>query len=111
MKLEEVLPAIRQGKQVRRKGWDKFDNWLERLQASYAWESVLEDDWEIVSVSKRVGMITDDYAIVAPKPKRVADYAVPCVPLGARQLYSVQTFEIGTEPESALRIEGSERDE
>jgi hypothetical protein len=44
------------------------------------------------------------------EPKRVADYAVPAGDV-ARELYVIRPHPIGTQPEGALKIEGSERDE
>jgi hypothetical protein len=46
MKLEEVLPAFRAGKKVRRRAWDEGEYLTEF--GSLPMKSIVADDWEIV---------------------------------------------------------------
>lgn len=58
MKFEEVLPALRAGKKVKKRGWKEdfifkspfreeivFDDWK---ACNLSWEDLLADDWEVV---------------------------------------------------------------
>lgn len=118
MKLEEVLPALRKGKKIRRSSWLK--NWDSISSFSiYANEPIygaLDDDWEI-----------------DPEPKRVADYFVPipqCELLDPAKpwfrtvlkyqstqsvkvgdIYYRDTYAIGEQPKGSVMIPGSERNE
>lgn len=49
MKFEDVLPAFREGKKIRRKSWNP------EVYFAYALtpETILEDDWEVVEEPKK----------------------------------------------------------
>ena len=54
MKFEEVLPALREGKKVGRKKWDKSYYVNNYGEAYVDWEDLLATDWEIVKEPKKV---------------------------------------------------------
>lgn len=54
MKFEEVLPALRKGKKVGRKKWDKSYYVNNYGEAYVDWEDLLATDWEIVKETKKV---------------------------------------------------------
>lgn len=98
-RLEDVLPALREGKKVRRKSWAPTNSVKEFLKRDYALGSVLADDWEIV-----------------PEPSRVADYLVEIA--DPTPLYHLpfthwlkQTHPIGQQPEGSVMVPNSERDQ
>ena len=66
MKLEEVLPALRSGKKIRRKSWERYWRWVSGgdfemssryfyiesyLTSSHCFnvEDALAEDWEIIN--------------------------------------------------------------
>ena len=64
MKFEEILPELRKGKKVKKRGWKGdfifkspfreeivFDDWK---GCNLSWEDFLADDWEIVKETKKV---------------------------------------------------------
>ena len=64
MKFEEILPALREGKKVKKRGWKGdfifkspfreeivFDDWK---GCNLSWEDFLADDWEIIKEPKKV---------------------------------------------------------
>jgi hypothetical protein len=115
MKFEEVLPALREGKKVRRVAWD-----------SAKWVSFVGGDaW--LSTGRRVTfggylLITDDWEIVQ-EPKRVADYLVPdgtpewaasigwWVRPSSTNRYFKETHRVGSQPEGSVMVPGTEREE
>lgn len=75
MKFEEVLPALKEGKAIRRTGgcwqsingcyglidnqiWDMYDNWVDAIDV----QDLLSDDWEIVD-AKTVWAIGEEKTI------------------------------------------------
>lgn len=104
-RLESVLPALREGKKVRRQRWDKgaflFVNGKSVTCERYApfflsGEILFATDWEIV-----------------PEPTRVADYLVK------NEFYRTtakgiswfrETHPIGQQPEGSVMVPGSERE-
>lgn len=107
MRLEEVLPALREGKKIRRKRWSPgiarailgaviFDT--RGSMRDFCFDDVTADDWEVVL-----------------EPTRVADYLVPIIVIegwfvknGRR--YERQTHPVGQQPEGAVMVPGSERE-
>ena len=129
-RFEEVLPALRDGKKIRRSSWD--------ASSKYIIASVDGDRSFIMECFHDVGNITypsmiaselftDDWEIV-PEPNRVADYLVPMpaepflkdgfpVVLKYHSTNSVKpcdtyyrdTFPIGQQPGGSVMVPGSER--
>lgn len=58
MKFEEVLPALREGKKIRRKEWQKTHYYIGSRFCDVGYElsltDLLADDWEIVKEKKKV---------------------------------------------------------
>jgi hypothetical protein len=48
MKFEDVLPALRAGKRVRRSAWSKGDDVVHSASCDLPMASIITDDWEIV---------------------------------------------------------------
>ena len=109
MRFEEVLPALREGKKVRRAAWNKHSYYclsIDDLDNGTELRVLLEDDWEIVR-----------------EPKRVADYLVPdftsrWVSATGRWVrpsnpdkYFRQTHEVDKQPKGSVMVPGTERDE
>jgi hypothetical protein len=108
VKFEEILPEVRKGRKVRRKAWfGNEDGYLQKtaLQGlSYYrdsgdvryWEEFLSDD-----------LLADDWELV-PEPIRIADYLVPNL---VGDYYLKQTHPIGQQPEGAVIVPNTERDQ
>lgn len=101
MKLEEVLPALREGKKIRAKGWRpecyimcNKDEFIDERGHEFGFMTIghLKADWEIV-----------------PEPTRVADYFVPY--RRRSDVYFKQTHFIGSQPEGSVLVPNSERDQ
>jgi hypothetical protein len=100
MLFEQVLPALRAGKKVKRTGW--FCSFsLKDLDDGAELNDLLANDWEIV-----------------PELKCVADYWVPDSAWGyvrmnptAAEFARKQTYEIGKQPNRSVMIPNSEREE
>jgi len=91
MKLEEILPEIREGRRARRKSWAK-DAWFDSSDDDYI--DVMADDWELV-----------------PEFIRVADYFVPFLTSDpeAQNLWLKATLRVGTQPNGSVMIPESGR--
>lgn len=94
MRLEDVLPALREGKKARRKSWPVVGtiNILPSQSISLNAENILADDWEIV-----------------PEPSRVADYLVKVGYGNGIAVWYQYTHPIGQQPEGSVMVPGSER--
>lgn len=105
MKLEDVLPALREGKRIRRNKWDD-DLWV-RLQ-----DAGLVDDSAESFEFNGTHTLADDWEIV-PEPTRVADFLVPdsfsMTVSGKCSHWVSKTYPIGQHPEGSVMIPGSER--
>lgn len=101
MKLEDVLPALREGKQVRRKGWELPQSHSEHLQICYAWESVTANDWEIVPEPVRVA----DYLVLRPREFQYQKDGI----LFYRDAWFKETHPIGSQPPGSVNVPESER--
>jgi hypothetical protein len=59
MKFEQVMPALREGKRMRRKGWDKgiftlaAKSYFGEINLAIYVSDILEDDWEILEEPKK----------------------------------------------------------
>jgi hypothetical protein len=53
MKFEEVLPALREGKKVRRKSWDTNTFITNPNLGNIATTSLMADDWEVCEEPKK----------------------------------------------------------
>jgi hypothetical protein len=96
-KIEEILPKIRKGSKARRKVWPSGVFHISSYLSSYpglTHEDILADDWELV-----------------PEPIRVADYLVPVPFLKDAGIYAKDTHPIGQQPEGAVLVPGSEREQ
>jgi len=101
MKFERVLPALRKGKKVRRAIWDvgeyiemDVDVLIDEDGKTYTliYRNLFETDWEIIL-----------------EPRLVADYLVECP--NENTVWFKEKHEVGKQPESAIIIPGSERNE
>jgi hypothetical protein len=107
MRLDDVLQALRDGKSIRRQGWEGFSIRIMGLalygnnNKPYAFNlcDISAMDWEVV-----------------PKPKRVADFLVeitdpnPLYHLPPFTHWLKQTHPVGQQPEGAVMVPGSERE-
>lgn len=95
-KFEEVLPALRAGRKVRRNSWRKHSDYtffsIDDLDNGTELGGLLADDWEIV-----------------PKSKRVALYWIPFDALLSAIGYREQ-YEVGKQPADAVLMPNSERE-
>ena len=97
MKFEEVLPALRAGKKVRRSCWPVDDS-INFKTMFPLHKCLARHDWEIV-----------------PEPKHLADYLVKSKHrlsvLGSYfPTWIQETHEVGKQPADAVLVLGSERD-
>ncbi len=53
MKFEEVLPALREGKRVKRKSWDTGAFITSASSGNIAAKSLMADDWEVYEEPKK----------------------------------------------------------
>lgn len=105
MKIEDILPALREGKRARRPDWPEgltvtFDRKIglidsegDELEINLAY--LHADDWEL-----------------APEPIRVADYLVPRFlhPDNNKYWYVKEEHPIGMQPKSSFLVPNSERE-
>lgn len=117
MLFEQVLPALRAGKKVRRDVWAD-DLWMIEKNGTYVDSLNTEVELSAYAIN------CDGWKIV-PEPKRVADYLVrsewefrqvlwtpkevPSLP-PIEALWCKRTFEVGTQPDGAVLIPDSERE-
>lgn len=106
-RLEDVLPALREGKRIRNKSCSKEDYFVLKNEtlcdhsgdrrAIILAESLLSEDWEIVH-----------------EPTRVADYLQPdpfsMSVSGKCSRWTSKTYPIGQQPEGSVMVPGSERE-
>ena len=92
MKFEEVLPALRAGKRIKRRnlGYMTFDTFY---RCGFTGDYLLADDWEI-----------------GPETKRVADYFKPIIDPMFPGYYEKRQYEIGKQPKGVVLVPGSERE-
>lgn len=125
MKLEEVLPALLEGKKIRAKGWRpecyimcNKDEFIDERGHEFGFMTIghLKADWEIDPEPKRVA----DYFVSIPqcelldpaKPwfRTVLKYqSTQSVKVG--DIYYRDTYAIGEQPKGSVMIPGSERNE
>lgn len=117
MKLEEVLPALREGKKVRRTCWAPglF------VKLNYNGTNIITEIGKECNLPS-FHILADDWEIV-PEPKRVADYLVPdftsrwvsatgrWVRPSSPTTYFKQPYEVGSQPEGSVMVPGTEREE
>lgn len=107
-KLEDVLPALREGKKIRAKGWRR-DSFIVILGGGF------KNEFGQRFVICSVGQLNADWEIV-PESVRVADYLVPITMIDGWIInkgshYERQTHPIGQQPEGSVLVPGTERDE
>ena len=105
MRFEEILPALREGKKVRRKDWSTMVCWTLKApdgrltmgwpsgEPNVSFENLAAEDWEIIQ-----------------EPERVADYLYLAKFFGV-SFWMKGIFEIGKQPDGAVLVPGTERTE
>ena len=99
---EEILPALRAGKKVRRQEWQE-DSYVKAHEVMVKW-----DDGQDLVLSVP-GLNSDDWEIV-PEPKRVAIYLLKSTMFGDRGDWYESILEVGKQPTDAVLVPGSERE-
>jgi len=104
MLFEEILPALRAGKKVRRPGWNK-SSYVKAYDVMVRW-----DDGQDLAISVS-GLNADDWEVVF-EPTRVADYLVKTEFTNCEDapLWIQRTFEVGKQPTDAMLIPETERE-
>ena len=93
MRFEEVLPALREGKKIRRKEWEEIEyiykpkNENELRTEDYhvvnlSWEDFFSDNWEIVKEKKKVKLrdLTEEQYVKWRKNNCCANICVSSCP-------------------------------
>jgi len=104
--LEDILPQIRAGRKARRKPFSEV--YIQFDKASDAICDFTKDGrWADVTELVSDDLLADDWELV-PEPVRVADYLVPNL---VGDFYAKQTHPIGQQPDGAVLVPNSERDQ
>lgn len=101
MKFEDILPQIREGRKARRTMWD--DHYFISMTKSGTIFDCAGDSRVIPGIE----MNANDWELV-PELVRVADYLVPNL---VGDYYHKETYPIGQQPEGAVMVPNSEREE
>lgn len=103
--LEDVLPALREGKRIRNIRWP-VGRYFELSECG----RVLDQDGVHDSALTEIEWLWEGWEIV-PEPTRVADYLVPLIhPDNKRDWFVKETHPIGQQPEGSVMVPGSEKE-
>lgn len=106
MRLEDILPEVRKGRKHKQKSWSETYAMFDTSDHSYG---VYTNAGGFIELMELEGddLLADDWELV-PELVRVADYLVPNL---VGDYYHKETYPIGQQPEGAVMVPNSEREE